>query len=166
MKKIIVCLLLLFIAGPCFASPWSKAFNAGEEKIKGISGWSVRVDRLGSWIDSYSVKLKWDKLTPTLGTWDINGEPKNLLSVSPTKVVIQKAWGLDLGRTSMEIDARKRIADITVVARAAEERYAIAGYIQHVEGLEIPFAVVWDYHAKKARLFLGDEEWEEKVLQQ
>jgi hypothetical protein len=66
----------------------------------------------------------------------------------------------------MEIDARKRIADITVVARAAEERYAIAGYIQHVEGLEIPFAVVWDYHAKKARLFLGDEEWEEKVLQQ
>jgi len=73
--------------------------------------------------------------------------------------------GLDLGQTSMEIDARRRVADITAVARMKEDLYAIAGYIQHVEGIEIPFAVVWDYEARRARLFMGDEEWE-KVLQQ
>ena len=165
MKKLFVCLLIVLMASPCFASPWAKAFNAGEERVKGLSGWSVRVDKLGSWIETYSVKIKWDKFLPTMGTWDINGEPKNLFSVSPTKIVITRSWGLDLGQTSMEIDARRRVADITVVARASEDLYAIAGYIQHVEGLEIPFAVVWDYEARKARLFMGDEEWE-KVLQQ
>jgi len=85
--------------------------------------------------------------------------------VSPTKIVITRSWGLDLGQTSMEINARRRLADMTVVARMKEDFYAIAGYIQHAEGLEVPFAVVWDYEARKARLFMGDEEWE-KVLQQ
>jgi len=164
-KKLFACLLIVLMVSPCFASPWSKAFSAGEERIKGMTGWSVRVDKLGSWIETYSVRIKWDKFLPTLGTWDINGEPKNLMSVSPTKIVITRSWGLDLGQTSMEIDARRRVADITAVARMKEDLYAIAGYIQHVEGIEIPFAVVWDYEARKARLFMGDEEWE-KVLQQ
>lgn len=163
MKKIVVCLLLVFLSSPCFASPWSKAFKTGDVKI---SGWSVRVDRLGSWMESFSVKLKWDKFVPTLGTWDVNGESKNLLSLSPSKIVITKSWGVDLGQTQMDINARKRLADITVVARAREDLYALAGYIQHVEGQEVPFAVVWDREARKARLFMGDEEWEEKVLQQ
>ncbi len=164
MKKILVCLLVVLIASPCFASPWSKAFVVGEE-TKGLSGWSVRADRLDSWTDTYSVRIKWDKFVPFLGTWDVNGEPKSLTSLSPTKIVITRSWGLDLGQTSMEIDAKRRIADLTAIARASEDLYAIAGYIQHAEGLEIPFAVVWDREARKARLFLGDEEWE-KVLRQ
>lgn len=143
MKKIVVCLLLVFLSSPCFASPWSKAFKTGDVKI---SGWSVRVDRLGSWMESYSVKFKWD--------------------ISPSKIVITQSWGINLGQTQMDINARQRLADITVVARAREDLYALAGYIQHVEGQEVPFAVVWDRETRKARLFMGDEEWEEKVLQQ
>jgi len=164
-KKLLVCLLVVLISSPCLASSWSKAFNAGEESVKGLSGWSVRVDKLGSWIETYSVKIKWDKFLPNFGTWDVNGEPKNLLSVSPTKIVITRSWGLDLGQTSMAINASRRLADMTVVARMKEDFYAIAGHIQHAEGLEVPFAIVWDYEARKARLFMGDEEWE-KVLQQ
>ena len=122
------------------------------------------MDKIGAWIETYSVKIKWDKLTPTLGTWDISGEPKNLLSLSPTKIVITKSYGVDLGQTSMDINARRRLADITAVARKIEDHYAISGYIQYVEGLEIPFAIMWDYEARKARLFMGDKEWEEKVL--
>jgi len=165
MKKAIAVFLILFcFAVPSFASPWSKVFVSEDSEIKGTEGWSVRVDKIGAWIETYSVKIKWDKLTPTLGTWDISGEPKNLLSLSPTKIVITKSYGVDLGQTSMDINARRRLADITAVAKKIEDHYAISGYIQYVEGLEIPFAIMWDYEARKARLFMGDEEWEEKVL--
>jgi len=162
-KKLLV-ILILFFASPAFASPWSKAFPVGE--AEGMSGWSVRVDRLGSWMESYAVKIKWDKFLPTLGTWDISGEPKNLVSLSPTKIVITQSWGIEPGQREMEISARRRMADITVISRMKEEVYGLGGYIQHVEGLEIPFAVLWDYDATKARLFMGQGLWEDQDLQQ
>lgn len=164
MRKILACVMVLLIATPCLASPWSKAFPVGEN-VKGLSGWSVRVDKLGSWMETYAVKIKWDKLLPTLGTWDINGEPKNLLSVSPTKIVITESWGIEPGQREMEINARKRLADITVVSRMKEDVYGLGGYIQHVEGLEIPFAVLWDHDATKARLLMGEKIWEEQEEQ-
>lgn len=163
MKKLLVILILL-VASPAFASPWSKAFPVGE--VKDLSGWSVRVDRLGSWMESYTVKLKWDKFVPSLGTWDVSGEPKNLISVSPTKIVITEAWGIELGQREMEISARNRLADITVVARMKEDIYGLAGYIQHAEGLELPFAILWDHDAMKARLFMGEGLWEDRASQQ
>lgn len=163
MKKLLVILILL-VASPAFASPWSKAFPVGE--VKDLSGWSVRVDRLGSWMESYTVKLKWDKFVPSLGTWDVSGEPKNLISVSPTKIVITEAWGIELGQREMEISARNRLADITVVARMKEDIYGLAGYIQHAEGLELPFAILWDRDATKARLLMGEGLWEDRASQQ
>lgn len=163
MKKVFAVLILL-MASPAFASPWSKAFPVGE--VKDLSGWSVRVDRLGSWMESYTVKLKWDKFVPSLGTWDVSGEPKNLISVSPTKIVITEAWGIELGQREMEISARNRLADITVVARMKEDIYGLMGYIQHAEGLELPFAILWDHDAMKARLFMGEGLWEDRASQQ
>jgi len=162
-KKVFAVLILL-MASPAFASPWSKAFPVGE--VKDLSGWSVRVDRLGSWMESYTVKLKWDKFVPSLGTWDVSGEPKNLISVSPTKIVITEAWGIELGQREMEISARNRLADITVVARMKEDIYGLMGYIQHAEGLELPFAILWDHDAMKARLFMGEGLWEDRASQQ
>ena len=163
MKKLLVILFLL-VACPAFASPWSKAFPVGE--VEHLTGWAVRVDRLGSWMESYTVKIKWDKFVPTLGTWDVGGEPKNLISVSPTKIVITESWGIELGQRQMDINARRRLADITVVTRMKEDIYGFTGYIQHAEGLEIPFAVLWDHEATKARLFMGTGLWEDQASQQ
>lgn len=163
MKKLFVILILL-IASPAFASPWSKAFPVGE--VQDLSGWSVRVDRLGSWMESYAVKIKWDKFLPTLGTWDINGEPKNLVSISPTKIVITESWGVELGQREIEASARRRMADITAISRMKEDVYGFSGYIQHVEGVEIPFAILWDYNATQARLFMGEDLWGDRGSQQ
>ena len=163
MKKAIAVFLILFcFAVPSFASPWSKAFVSEDSEIKGTEGWSVRVDKIGAWIETYSVKIKWDKLTPTLGTWDISGEPKNLLSLSPTKIVITKSYA----SISTDFNGYQRQTGVLrisrAVARKIEDHYAISGYIQYVEGLGFPLRL-WESRARKA-LFMGDKEWEEKVL--
>jgi hypothetical protein len=122
------------------------------------------VDKIGAWIETYSVKIKWDKLTPTLGTWDISGEPQKFtFSVadedSNNKILRRRS------RTDFNgYQCQTASCGYHGGSEKIEDHYAISGYIQYVEGLEIPFAIMWDYEARKARLFMGDKEWEEKVL--
>ena len=92
MKKAIAVFLILFcFAVPSFASPWSKVFVSEDSEIKGTEGWSVRVDKIGAWIETYSVKIKWDKLTPT---WErgISAESPRIYFLPPTKIVITKSY--------------------------------------------------------------------------
>lgn len=160
LKRTALCVLAIFLlACPAFASPWSKAFVPEGLKVPGANNWTVKVDKLGSWMESYSISIQWNKLVPSLGTWDINGEPKNLVSISPTKLVITNAYGVEMGQNEAVINARARVGVFTAVARSKEPLYAFTGYIQHVEGLVIPVTVMWDYDATKARLIMGDETW-------
>lgn len=161
MKKgtlLIAFALILACSSIACAGTWSKAFHAGEggSHVSEIKKWKLQVNRLETNMESYSIKIRWDQIMPSMTNWSINGDHNNLIGKSPSKITITDTHRVTTSEKSLDIDVKNRMASISAVANRKSDLYSIEGYFEYVEGLRLPYLIVWARNAEKARLLIFD----------
>jgi len=151
------CTLTIFCTG-VFASPWSHAFFAGKSEKSPFdpTKWTISVNQTSINVKSFSIKILWTQIAPILSSWSINGEQLNLFGHSPLRLIITDEHRVMVPDKSAEINVKNKICILTAVSTVDSDLYGVDGFIEFSEGLRVPFKILWDEYASKARLLFFD----------